>query len=202
MTLNQLKWSEFLSLECFQVWEEQVGVHAPCKLQPDQDKNSSRDSEQIACRLHKKEVSPEHDWQKNYWLQSSPGDHQSRRSSKTPPAGTRRNDISSAAPAGLRRAIRSLTESGCLRRRCRFMEARVDTLVPHRWQDWASTFSWVRWTCFCSMYSVRYFLSHVSHFHVFPTAAEKVRKSSTLQSSTSNEGREDTDVYSEITLLL
>lgn len=61
--------------------------------------------------------------------------------------------------------------SGCLRRRWRFMEALVDTLVPHRWQDWASTFSCVRWMCFCSMYSVRYFLSQVTHVHVFPTAA-------------------------------
>lgn len=60
--------------------------------------------------------------------------------------------------------------SGCLRRRWRFMEARVDTLVPQSWHDWASTFSCVRWTCFCSMYSVRYFLSHVAHVHVLPTA--------------------------------
>lgn len=60
--------------------------------------------------------------------------------------------------------------SGCLRRKCRFMEARVDTLVPQRWQDWASTFSCVRWTCFCSIYSVRYFLSQVAHVHVLPTA--------------------------------
>lgn len=70
--------------------------------------------------------------------------------------------------------------SGCLRRRCRFMDARVDTFVPQRWHDWASTFSWVRWTCFCSMYSVRYFLSHVAHVHVLPTAARK-REAGSIQ---------------------
>lgn len=63
--------------------------------------------------------------------------------------------------------------SGCLRRRWRFMEALVDTLVPQRWHDCASTFSWVRWMCFCSMYSVRYFLSQVAHVHVFPTAVSE-----------------------------
>lgn len=60
--------------------------------------------------------------------------------------------------------------SGCLRRMCLLMEARVDTLVPHSWQLWASTLSWVSCTCFCSMYSVTYFLSHTEHVHCLPTA--------------------------------
>ena len=70
--------------------------------------------------------------------------------------------------------------SGCLRRMWRFMEARVDTLVPHRWQDWASTLSWVRCTCFCSMYSVRYFLSHVPQVHVLPTVDGEGQRRVTL----------------------
>lgn len=60
--------------------------------------------------------------------------------------------------------------SGCLRRMCLLMEARVDTLVPHSWQLCASTLSWVSWTCFCSMYSVTYFLSHTEQVHCLPTS--------------------------------
>lgn len=43
-------------------------------------------------------------------------------------------------------------------------------MVPHSWQLWASTLSWVSCTCFCSMYSVTYFLSHTEHVHCLPTA--------------------------------
>lgn len=60
--------------------------------------------------------------------------------------------------------------SGCLRRMCLLMEARVDTLVPHSWQLCASTLSCVSCTCFCSMYSVTYFLSHTEHVHCLPTS--------------------------------
>lgn len=67
------------------------------------------------------------------------------------------------------RAGRTLT-SGCLRRMCLLMEALVDTLVPHSWQLCASTLSWVSCTCFCSMYSVTYFLSHTEHVHCLPTS--------------------------------
>lgn len=60
--------------------------------------------------------------------------------------------------------------SGCLRRMCLLIEALVDTLVPHSWQLCASTLSWVSCTCFCSMYSVTYFLSHTEHVHCLPTS--------------------------------
>lgn len=46
----------------------------------------------------------------------------------------------------------------------------MDTLVPHSWQLWASTLSCVSCTCFCSMYSVTYFLSHTEHVHCLPTS--------------------------------
>ena len=65
---------------------------------------------------------------------------------------------------------RRMLTSGCLRRMCLLMEALVDTLVPHNWQLCASTLSWVSCTCFCSMYSVTYFLSHTEHVHCLPTA--------------------------------
>ena len=64
---------------------------------------------------------------------------------------------------------RRMLTSGCLRRMCLLMEALVDTLVPHSWQLCASTLSWVSCTCFCSMYSVTYFLSHTEHVHCLPT---------------------------------
>lgn len=63
--------------------------------------------------------------------------------------------------------------SGCFRRMWRFMEARVETFVPHRWQLWASTFSWVNCMCFCSIYCVTYFLSQTEQENVFPTAKER-----------------------------
>lgn len=59
---------------------------------------------------------------------------------------------------------------------CLLMDALVDTLVPHSWQLCASTLSWVSCTCFCSMYSVTYFLSHTEHVHCLPTGRTHGRR--------------------------
>lgn len=74
------------------------------------------------------------------------------------------------AGMGRERVCPPLLTSGCLRRMCLLMEALVDTLVPHSWQLCASTLSCVSCTCFCSIYSVTYFLSHTEHVHCLPTA--------------------------------
>lgn len=95
-----------------------------------------------------------------------------------PRAGWRSLRVAGACPGrrakgpgqrGVGAGRRTLT-SGCLRRMCLLMEALVDTLVPHSWQLCASTLSWVSCTCFCSMYSVTYFLSHTEHVHCLPTS--------------------------------
>lgn len=83
-----------------------------------------------------------------------------------------------APPVWVGAGRRTLT-SGCFRRMCLLMEALVDTLVPHSWQLCASTLSWVSCTCFWSMYSVTYFLSHTEHVHCLPTSHTRRGKDST-----------------------
>ena len=95
---------------------------------------------------------------------------------------------------GRQRAAPPRLTSGCLRRMCLLMEALVDTLVPHSWQLWASTLSWVSCTCFCSMYSVTYFLSHTEHVHCLPTShthgpEERARVVSGVSLCTCSQGR-------------